>query len=94
MLIHGRGPFRIFHPDFAVHNVIFDDEYNLLSLIDWDFAFAGPFELATQQALRHRTYPLPILAKIPGATDIYGNVIDKMVQSISGERSVYRCHVT
>lgn len=74
---HDRGPFRIFHPDFAVHNVIIDDEYNILSLIDWEFAFAGPFELATQQALRHQTYPLSILAKVPGATDIHGNVIDE-----------------
>lgn len=74
---HDRGPFRIFHPDFALHNVIVDDEYNILSVIDWEFAFAGPFEFATQQALQHQTYPLSILAKIPGVTDRCGNVIDE-----------------
>lgn len=74
---YDQGPFRIFHPDFAVHNVIVDEEYNILSVIDWEFAFTGPFELATQQALRHQTYPLSILAKVPGATDMYGNVIDE-----------------
>lgn len=50
----------------------------MLSVIDWEFAFAGPCELATQQALRHQTCPLSILAKIPGTTDGYGNVIGEI----------------
>jgi aminoglycoside phosphotransferase (APT) family kinase protein len=27
------------------NNMVFDDEYNLLGVIDWEAAYAGPWEL-------------------------------------------------
>jgi aminoglycoside phosphotransferase (APT) family kinase protein len=84
-----QGPFRLFHPDFAVHNVVVDDEYNILSLIDWEFAFVGPSELATQQALQYRTYPLAILAIVPGVMDKNGNVIDQSWRAAFQQRSEF-----
>jgi hypothetical protein len=84
-----RGPFRILHPDFAVHNVIVDEGYNILSVIDWEFAYVGPCELATQQALRHQTYPLPILTRIPGITDKDGNIIDKQWCNLFQQRDEF-----
>ena len=84
-----HGPFRLFHPDFAVHNILVDEEYNLLSVLDWEFAFVGPSELATQQALRNGTYPLPILAVVPGVMDGNGNVIDQQWQQGFQQRSEF-----
>lgn len=84
-----HGPFRLFHPDFAVHNVIVDEEYNILSLIDWEYAFVGPSELATQQALRYQTYPLPVLAIVPGMMDENGNVIDQGWREAFQQRSEF-----
>lgn len=38
-----HGPFRLFHPDFAVHNVLVDEEYNLLSVNRLGICFCGSF---------------------------------------------------
>ena len=39
------GPFPISHPDFYHSNIIVDDEYNLLGVIDWEGAHTVPWEL-------------------------------------------------
>jgi Phosphotransferase enzyme family len=41
-----HGPFTLSHPDFAYHNFIVDDEYNLLAVIDWDGALIRPIEFS------------------------------------------------
>lgn len=43
--ILNHGPFPLCHGDFSHHNVIVDDEYNILGLIDWEAALAGPWEV-------------------------------------------------
>ena len=74
-----NGPFRLIHPDFALHNVMVDKIYNIVGIIDWEDAFVGPIELAAQQTLRHTSYPIPVLTTIPGFTDRKGNVINKQL---------------
>src|SRR5205085_5058629 len=54
-----------------------------------EFAFVGHSELATQQALRYRTYPLPVLAIIPGVMDETGNVIDQNWRKSFQQRSEF-----
>jgi len=76
---YDKGPFRLIHTDFALHNVMVDDQYNILGIIDWEDAFVGPAELAAQQTLRHTSYPLPVLDTIPGFTDKRGKVINKEI---------------
>ncbi|KAL7917909.1 kinase-like domain-containing protein [Trichoderma austrokoningii] len=39
-----RGPFPLCHLDFHYGNMLFDDEYNLVGVIDWSHAQAGPLE--------------------------------------------------
>lgn len=39
------GPFPIHHPDLYHSNIIVDDEYNLLGVIDWEGAHTVPWEL-------------------------------------------------
>lgn len=54
------GPFHLLHVDFGIHNVIIDDEYNILSLIDWEQTFVGPAELAAVGPWDLRThFPKP-----------------------------------
>src|SRR5579859_8024078 len=50
------GPFTLHHPDFGV-NIIIDDDYNILAVIDWEQTFTAPIELAGQFPLRLLHFP-------------------------------------
>ncbi|KAL1844701.1 hypothetical protein VTK73DRAFT_1999 [Phialemonium thermophilum] len=39
------GPFPLIHTDLYSSNIIIDEHYNVLSVIDWEGAFVGPWEL-------------------------------------------------
>ncbi|KAL6809370.1 kinase-like domain-containing protein [Trichoderma sp. SZMC 28013] len=39
-----RGPFPLCHLDLHFGNMLFDNEYNLVGIIDWSHAQAGPLE--------------------------------------------------
>jgi hypothetical protein len=56
------GPFPLCHGDFGHNNIVFDDKYRLLGVIDWESAFAGPCELSGE-------FPLS-LSIIPPAMDV------------------------
>lgn len=43
--VQDKGPFPLCHGDFGHNNMVFDDNYNLLGVIDWEAAFAGPWEI-------------------------------------------------
>jgi Phosphotransferase enzyme family len=43
---YSRGPFSLCHPDFGNHNILVDNEYNILSIIDWGTAKVLPFEFS------------------------------------------------
>lgn len=43
--IRNHGPFPLIHPDFALWNVVVDDDYKILGVIDWEFAHSGPWEM-------------------------------------------------
>ncbi|RKK89688.1 hypothetical protein BFJ68_g16646 [Fusarium oxysporum] len=40
-----HGPFPICHGDFGHNNIIVDDNYKVLGVIDWEGAFAAPWEI-------------------------------------------------
>lgn len=42
---HDRGPFPICHGDFGHNNVVVNDDYDVLGVIDWEMAFTGPWEV-------------------------------------------------
>ena len=42
--IRNHGPFPLIHSDFAFWNVVVDDDYKVLGVIDWEFAHSGPWE--------------------------------------------------
>lgn len=42
---HDKGPFPLCHGDFGHNNIIVDDHYRILGVIDWESAFAGPWEI-------------------------------------------------
>ncbi|KAG5293345.1 putative aminoglycoside phosphotransferase domain-containing protein [Histoplasma capsulatum G186AR] len=63
--IRNGGPFPLCHGDFGHNNIIFDDKYRLLGVIDWEGAFAGPWEISGE-------FPLT-LSIIPPVMDVPWN---------------------
>jgi hypothetical protein len=59
---NNTGPFPLCHGDFGHNNILFDDKYRLLSVIDWESAFAGPCEISGE-------FPLSV-SVIPPAMDV------------------------
>lgn len=55
--VHDHGPFPLCHGDFGHNNVIVDDDYNILGVIDWETAFAGPWEIFGDFPLSFSTVP-------------------------------------
>lgn len=39
-----QGPFPLFHVDFGHNNIVVDDDYNVLGVIDWEHACSMPWE--------------------------------------------------
>ncbi|KAL5360791.1 hypothetical protein BJX96DRAFT_184803 [Aspergillus floccosus] len=62
---NNTGPFPLCHGDFGHNNIVFDDRYRVLGVIDWETAFAAPHEVAGE-------FPLSI-SVIPPAMDVPWN---------------------
>jgi hypothetical protein len=37
--------YPIVHRDFLLHNILFDDTYNVVGVIDWEYAHSAPLEV-------------------------------------------------
>jgi thiamine kinase-like enzyme len=59
--VNNTGPFPRCHGDFGHNNIVIDDQYNILSVIDWEMAYAAPWEVFAD-------FPLT-LTMIPRAMD-------------------------
>lgn len=70
--VSNRGPFPLCHGDFGHNHMVFDDNYHLLGVIDWEAAFATPWEIAGE-------FPLT-LSVVPPAIDVPWNY-DEMGQA-------------
>ncbi|WEW60881.1 hypothetical protein PRK78_006369 [Emydomyces testavorans] len=44
LVMQDTGPFPLCHVDFGHNNIIVDDNYKILGVIDWEHAFAAPWE--------------------------------------------------
>ncbi|KAK0367855.1 hypothetical protein CLIM01_14789 [Colletotrichum limetticola] len=81
-----HGPFPLCHGDFGHNNIIVDDEYRVLGLIDWEASFAGPWEMFAD-------FPLT-LSMVPPAIDVPWNyneqgdpVNDDLKQQLADQQS-------
>ncbi len=43
-LLHNRGPFPLIHVDFLHSNIVVDDEWNIIGVIDWESAQTAPWQ--------------------------------------------------
>jgi RIO-like serine/threonine protein kinase len=52
-----NGLFHLYHPDLGNHNLLVDDNYNILTLIDWEGACALPSEYSAVHPMWLRVLP-------------------------------------
>ena len=43
--LRDSGPFPLVHDDSGHHNIVVDDDYNILGVIDWENASSMPWEI-------------------------------------------------
>jgi hypothetical protein len=66
--VQDHGPFPLCHGDFGHNNIIVNDAYQILGVIDWETSFAAPWEFFAD-------FPLT-LSVIPPAMDAPWNYND------------------
>lgn len=81
-----HGPFPLRHPDFYHSNIIIDDSYNILSVIDWEGASTVPWE-AVEFPMFLYTVPPPI--DLPTKYDRNGYPVIPEIQERWRERQGY-----
>ncbi|CAG8197303.1 unnamed protein product [Penicillium salamii] len=85
-LVKNEGPFPLYHRDFRHSNVIIDNNYNILSIIDWDNAGTVPWEIV-EFPLFLDVIPPPM--DMPGNYDAKGNPVDEETRNLWNERNDY-----
>ena len=84
--IRNHGPFPLFHPDFGHNNMIIDDDYNILGVIDWEHACSLPWECMRFPSIL-AVIPRPMDA--PWKYDENGIATDEDTKSTVDDCTVY-----
>jgi len=56
---YNNGPFPLVHVDYGHNNIIVDTQYNMLGVIDWEYAIAAPWGMVAYP-LFVSTIPMPM----------------------------------
>ncbi|KAF2498506.1 hypothetical protein BU16DRAFT_570967 [Lophium mytilinum] len=81
------GPFHLNHMDMGTQNILVDDAFNFLAVIDWEFAQSAPVEV------NHYPMPFPLIssdAEIEQILSSPGGVAHRNVQRHVKARASYR----
>jgi hypothetical protein len=52
---HNNGPFRLSHMDMGIQNLLVDDDFNIIAVIDWEMTQSAPWDVF------HHPMPFPLL---------------------------------
>lgn len=80
-----RGPFPLFHVDFGHNNIVVDDDYSVLGVIDWEHACSVPWE-RIYFPWTLSVVPAPM---VPDNYDEHGVPKDSSTRTIIGEQLEY-----
>ncbi|THY22407.1 hypothetical protein D6D01_06312 [Aureobasidium pullulans] len=84
--INNRGPFPSIRGDFGHHNILVDDDYRVKGVIDFEYTFAGPVEIAA--SFPKNLFPMPRVADAPWNYDADGNAIPQdLVQTLMYQKN-------
>lgn len=85
--VHNNEPFPLCHGDFGHNNTVVDDNYGILGVIDWEFAFAAPWEIFSAFPLGLTATPLKM--DLPSLYDADGNPEDEELVERFRDRENY-----
>ncbi|PQE06257.1 aminoglycoside phosphotransferase protein [Rutstroemia sp. NJR-2017a BBW] len=95
--VRDHGPFPLCHGDFGHNNVIVDDNYHILGVIDWETAFAGPWEVFGDFPLTFSTVPSLMDAPrnydergYPKSPDLIQKFVDQKDYIAAGRKNQWR----
>jgi len=63
----GPGPFHLNHMDMGTQNILVDDDFNFLAIIDWEFAQTAPWQI------NHYQMPFPLVTSDSEIERVLGN---------------------
>lgn len=86
IIVRNEGPFPLYHPDFLHSNVIVDEKYNILSVIDWENAGTVPWEMVEFPLF---LYTVPPPMDLPSNYDSEGKPVDSKSRQRWEERDEY-----
>lgn len=81
-----KGPFPMVHVDYGHNNIVVTPDYKILGVIDWEHAFAAPWQ-TVDYSLTVRMTPKPMDA--PWNYDHDGAPIDDELRTRYKERTEY-----
>ena len=87
LTIDNEGPFRLCHGDFGTHNLVINDKYDILGVIDWENSFAGPVNIFATFPISLSSTPQP--ADAPWLYDDQGIPLDEDTKIILAEQKLY-----
>lgn len=83
---NNRGPFPLIHGDFGHHKILVDDDYRVKGVIDFEYAFAGPWEIAA--SFPKNLFSMPRVADAPWNYNADGNALPQdLVQTLMYQKN-------
>ncbi|KAK4033372.1 hypothetical protein C8A01DRAFT_50020 [Parachaetomium inaequale] len=86
-LFKSKGPFHLNHMDMGIQNILVDDDFNVVAVIDWELAESAPWKV------NHYPMPIPLLSSDKETAEILYDPGHKAHRNMSrqvGARLLYR----
>lgn len=86
-----KGPFPLVHGDFGHNNIVMNGDYQIIGVIDWEMAFAAPWEIAGDFPLTLST--IPPAMDVPWNYDELGNPKDPSLAKALADQKGYIANI-
>lgn len=82
-----QGPFHFNHMDMGIQNILVDDDFNILAIIDWELSQSAPW------AVNHYPMPIPLIDSDEEIREILndpGHIAHRNALRQEATRAMYR----
>ncbi|KAF2237031.1 hypothetical protein EV356DRAFT_481390 [Viridothelium virens] len=81
-----HGPFHFNHMDLGTQNILVDDDFNFLAVIDWEFAQTAPWEI------NHYPMPFPLIHSDEEISCILSDVDHPACENVSRQTTAQQLY--
>lgn len=74
--------YPLVHKDFLIHNILFDEEYNVVGVIDWENTHSSPFEVFAALTNMYSHFDSKTLHMVPDERDGKAYIHDVMHEEV------------